>query len=49
MNEIVAHAETQLSQLDGLAVQARLYAENATMSMLQLGRVFTEAKPLVKH
>lgn len=49
MNEIAAHAEKQLSQLEGLAVQARLYAENATMSMLQLGRVFTEAKPLVKH
>lgn len=49
MSEIAAHAERQLSQLDELAMQARLYAESATMSMLQLGRVFAEAKPLVRH
>lgn len=49
MNGIAAHAEVRMSPLDGLAMQARLYAENAAMSMLQLGRVFAEAKPLVKH
>ena len=38
-----------LSALDGLAMQARMFTQNAALNLLQLGRVLTEAKPLVKH
>jgi hypothetical protein len=38
-----------ISRLTGLEAQARLYSENLAMNMFQLGRVFTEAKQLVKH
>lgn len=41
--------ELQNSRLAGLAAQARLYSDNLTMNILELGRVFTEAKELVKH
>ena len=38
-----------LSILDGLAMQARTFAQGAAMNLLQLGRVLDEAKPLVNH
>lgn len=46
---IKAAGTTELSQLPLLAAQARSYSENLAMNMFQLGRVFTEAKALVKH
>ena len=39
----------ELSLLDNLAVQARTCVLSARMNLLQLGRVLTEAKPLVPH
>lgn len=49
MNEL-ANTDTQaLSMLDGLAMQARMFAQNACMNLLQLGRVLTEARPLIPH
>lgn len=48
MSEI-SNTENKLpSVLDGLAMQARLLTAGVAMNMLQLGRVFTEAKPLVQ-
>lgn len=49
MNEL-SNTDTQaLSMLDGLAMQARMFAQNACMNLLQLGRVLTEARPLIPH
>lgn len=49
MNEL-ANTDTQaLSMLDGLAMQARMFAQNACMNLLQLGRVLAEARPLIPH
>lgn len=39
----------ELTTLDGLALQAQAFASNVASNLMQLGRVFTEAKPLVKH
>lgn len=39
----------ELTTLDGLAMQAQTFAGNVASNLMQLGRVFTEAKPLVKH
>lgn len=36
-------------RLENLAMQAQMFVQNACLNLLQLGRVFTEAKPLVKH
>lgn len=48
MSEITNTTSGNLpSVLDGLAMQARLLTAGVAMNMLQLGRVFTEAKPLV--
>lgn len=47
MNEIANTTGNQLSVLDGLAMQARTFAQSAALNLLQLGRVLTEAKPLV--
>lgn len=44
-----ANTETELSLLNGLAVQAKTLAQSAALNMLQLGRVLSEAKPLVPH
>ena len=49
MNEIANTTQTQLSIIEGLAMQARTFAQSAAMNLLQLGRVLTEAKPLVHH
>lgn len=48
MNEIAnTTKQTGLARLDDLAMQAQMFACGAAMNMLQLGRVLTEAKPLV--
>ncbi|MBR6569513.1 MAG: DUF3102 domain-containing protein [Clostridia bacterium] len=49
MSELVAVNHGDLTVLDGLALEARMYSEAMAMNMLQLGRVLTEAKKLVKH
>ena len=49
MDEISVHRGSDLSILDGLAKEAQYFARNAVENMIQLGRVLTEAKPLVKH
>ena len=49
MEQIAKRAEAGLSVLDGLAMQARMFTENVTLNMLQLGRVFIQAKELVQH
>ena len=51
MNEL-ANTETRgnlPSILDGLATQAQMFAQNACMNLLQLGRVLSEARPLIPH
>lgn len=48
MNEI-ANAKTTAVSLDNLAAQARMYVLDARLNLLQLGRVLSEAKPLVPH
>lgn len=49
MNEMTPRSGAELARLDGLASEARAYSEAIQANMLQLGRVFTEAKTLVKH
>lgn len=49
MNGIMTREETGLMALDRLAAEARFYSESAAMSILQLGRVLTEAKPQLEH
>lgn len=49
VNDMTIQAGTGLVNLDNLASQARLLGMNIAMNMLQLGRVFTQAKPLVPH
>lgn len=49
MNEIATSNGSELTVLGGLAQEAQYYARNIANSMIQLGRVLTEAKPLVKH
>lgn len=49
MEDIAARREGNPALLDGLANEARLYSESIAVSMFQLGRVFTEAKKLVRH
>ena len=41
--------QNELSVLEGLAAQAQMFACGAAMNLLQLGRVLTEAKPIVPH
>ena len=41
--------EKSLTVLDDLAMQAQMFSTGAAMNLLQLGRVLTEAKPLVDH
>lgn len=49
MNEM-ANTETHLpSRLDELAMQAQMFAQNACMNLLQLGRVLAEARPMIPH
>lgn len=49
MNEITTQNSTELTVLGGLAQEAQYYAKSIANGMIQLGRVLTEAKPLVKH
>lgn len=49
MNELANTTKAELSVLDGLAIQAQMFSCGAAMNLLQLGRVLTEAKPLVPH
>lgn len=49
MNDIANTTETSLSRLNDLALQAQLFAQNAAMNLLQLGRVLTEARPLIPY
>lgn len=49
MNEIIEQKSTEITVLGGLAQEAQYYAKSIANGMIQLGRVLTEAKPLVKH
>lgn len=50
MTEISMNTPQQgLTMLDDLAQEAQFYAQRAVTSLFQLGRVFTEAKKLVRH
>lgn len=49
MNELSNTGKQGLSILDGLAMQAQMFAQNACMNLLQLGRVLSEARPLIPH
>lgn len=44
-----ANTTKSLTVLDDLAMQAQMFSTGAAMNLLQLGRVLTEAKPLVDH
>ena len=48
MNEL-ANTTTELAKLDSLADEARFYSNAMANNIIQLGRVFTEAKALLKH
>ena len=47
--ELQINATGGMTALDDLAAQAQMFSCGAAMNLLQLGRVLTEAKPLVKH
>lgn len=47
MNEVANTTQKELSLLDDLATQAQMFSFGAAMNLLQLGRVLTEARPLV--
>lgn len=49
MNEIANTQQTGLTPIAVLAEEARIYSESMAMNMLNLGRVFTEAKKQVAH
>lgn len=49
MNEMTTQNSTELSVLGSLAQEAQYYAKSIANGMIQLGRVLTEAKPLVRH
>lgn len=49
MNELANTEPKALSTLDGLAMQARMFAQNACMNLLHLGRVLSEARPLIPY
>lgn len=49
MNEVAARETAGLTPIALLAEEARVYSENIAMNMLNLGRVFIEAKKQVSH
>ena len=49
MNEVMNAQQAGLTPISMLAEEARVYSENMAMNMLNLGRVFTEAKKQVAH
>jgi len=49
MGEISKTIQGGMITLDDLAVQAQMFSCGAAMNLLQLGRVLTEAKPMIPH
>lgn len=49
MNELTTRESTEIAVLGNLAQEAQFYARSIANGMIQLGRVLTEAKSLVKH
>jgi hypothetical protein len=49
MNDIAALETCDIARLDSLAAEARACIDGIALNMIQLGRVYTEAKKLVKH
>lgn len=49
MNELMNRGNGEIAILNDLAQEAQHYAKSMVTNLLQLGRVLTEAKPLVKH
>lgn len=49
MNELANTRTGGMTVLEDLAVQAQMFSTGAAMNLLQLGRVLSEAKPLVAH
>lgn len=49
MTELANTQRNEVAVLDRLAMQAKICIQNARMNLLQLGRVLTEARPLVPH
>ena len=49
MSEIMVRESSEMMVLDSLAKEAQFFARNVVENTIQLGRVLTEAKPLVKH
>ena len=49
MNELANTQTTGLTPIHVLAEEARIYSESMAMNMLNLGRIFTEAKKQVPH
>lgn len=49
MTELANTTKQELSTLESLAIQAKTCVLSARLNLLQLGRVLTEAKPLVRH
>lgn len=47
MNEVANTRTGGMTVLEDLAVQAQMFSTGAAMNLLQLGRVLTEAKPMV--
>lgn len=49
MNEVANTSANLPSTLDRLAAEAQMFVQNAALNLLHLGRVLTDAKPLVPH
>ena len=49
MNELSNTAQTGLTRLRQLEIQAEMFSQNAAMNLLQLGRVIAEARPDIPH
>lgn len=47
--ELANTMKTEISRVEQLAVEAQMLRTTINLNMLQLGRIFTEAKPLVPH
>ena len=49
MNELSNTAQTGLTRLRQLEIQAEMFSQNAAMNLLQLGRVIAEARPDIPY
>lgn len=49
MNELSNTAQTGLTRLRQLEIQAEMFSQNAAMNLLQLGRVIAEARPEIPY